>query len=231
MNSNKDNMQDSNSPEKIEKRAKRYALLTRIGEIVSDSLFVLVKWNFFFFITCLPVVTIGPAMSALSRCTNMLAKEDLVQYEAGRNYFRFFKQGFSKAVVPGLVFLVLNTVFMSGLVIYVKLMGENMMFIPLVSMSMFALAAVWALAMHLFPRLWEEDGSVTQQSWSQLIKPAAADVILNIKGTAVAVVVNAFVLLLTAAYFPATLPVVLTVTFSVPAMVAAFSHTKPDVLY
>ncbi len=231
MNSNKDNMQDKNSPEEIEKRAKKYALFTRIREVISDSLFVLVKWNFLFFITCLPVITIGPAMSALSRCTNMLAKEDLVQYEASRNYFRFFKQGFGKAIAPGLVFFVLNSVLLSGLLIYVKLMGENVMYIPMVSVSMFSLAAVWAVAIHLFPRLWEQDGTVTQQSWQQLVKPAAADVLVNMKGTVAAVVVNALTLLLTVAYFPATLPVVLTVTFSLPAMVAAFSHTKPDVLY
>lgn len=231
MNGNPNNLQDKQSPEAIEKMAKRHALLTRIGEVLSDSLLILVKWNFFFFITCLPIFTIGPAMAALSRCTNCLVKDDMVQYKASRNYFDYFKQAFKKALAPGLVFLVLNVVFVSGLLIYVKLMGQSVIFIPLVSVSMFAIAAIWAVAMHLFPQLWEADGTVTQKSWQQLVKPAAVDVLTNMKSTVLAVVVTAFVLVLVVAYLPATIPVVLTVAFSIPAIFAAFSHTKPDVIY
>lgn len=219
-----------NSPDKKESivaKAAKNALLMRISEVLSDSLFVLVKWNFYFFFTCLPIVTIGPAMAALSCCTNMLAKDDKVAYNVTKNYFAFFKKSFKKAMPAGLVFLAVNGILLSCLVVYVKLMGENIMYIPMVSVSMFGIAAVWALAMHTFPRMWEND-TVTDKPLTELLKAAAMDILKNMKGTAAAVVVNALVLLLTVAYFPATLPVVMTVTFVVPAMVAAFSHTKPE---
>ncbi|MBE6888333.1 MAG: DUF624 domain-containing protein [Ruminococcaceae bacterium] len=213
----------------VYKMAKN-ALILRIGEILSDSLFVLVKWNFYFFITCLPVVTIGPAMAALSHCTNMLAKDDYVVYGATKNYFAFFKQSFRKTFGMGLVFLAVNTVLVSGLVTYAKMMEQSVVFIPLVSVSLFGLAAVWALAMHIFPEIWEGE-TITEKPLVQLVKQAAVSVLQNMKRTVIAVLVNAFVLLLTAAYFPATLPVVFTVSFAVPAMVAAFSHTLPESFY
>ena len=213
----------------VYKMAKN-ALVLRIGEILSDSLFVLVKWNFYFFITCLPVVTIGPAMAALSHCTNLLAKDDYVVYGATKNYFTYFKQSFRKALGVGLVFLAVNGVLLSGLLIYVKLMEQNVMFIPMVSLSLFGLAAVWAVAMHTFPELWEGE-EITEKTAKQLVKQATVSVLQNMKRTVVAVVVNAFVLFLTVAYFPATLPVVFTVSFAVPAMVAAFSHTLPESFY
>ena len=84
--------------------------------------------------------------------------------------------------------------------------------------------------MHTFPELWEEE-EITEKTAKQLVKQAAVSVLQNMKRTVVAVVVNAFVLLLTVAYFPATLPVVFTVSFAVPAMVAAFSHTLPESFY
>ena len=213
----------------VYKMAKN-ALVLRVGEILSDSLLVLVKWNFYFFITCLPVVTIGPAMAALSHGTNQLAKDDRVAYGATKNYFAYFKQSFRKALGMGLVFLAVNAVLVSGLLVYVKLMEQNMMYIPMVSLSLFGLAAVWAVAMHLFPLLWEED-AITDKSFGQLIKEAAVCVLQNMKRTVIAVVVNAITLLLTVAYFPATLPVIMVVVFVIPAMVAAFSHTQPESFY
>ena len=206
------------------------ALIMRVSEILSDSLFVLVKWNFYFFLTCLPVVTIGPAMAALSHCTNLLAKDDQVQYNATKNYFDYFKQSLKKAMGAGLVFLAVNLVLLSGLVVYVKLMGQNLMYIPMVSLSLFGIAVVWAVSMHLFPEMWEGK-EITDKPLGEMVKAAAVCALQNMKRTVIAVVVNAFVLLLTAAYFPATIPVILTVTFAVPAMVAAFSHTQPESFY
>lgn len=213
----------------VYKMAKN-ALLMRISEILSDSLFVLVKWNFYFFITCLPVVTIGPAMAALSHCTNMLAKDDYVVYGATKNYFAYFKQSFKKALGAGIVFLAVNGVLVSGLLIYVKLMEQSMVFIPLVSLSLFGLAAVWAVAMHTFPELWDGE-EITDKSFKQLLKEAAVAVLQNMKRTMIAVIVNALALLLTVAYLPATLPVIFTITFIIPAMIAAFSHTQPESFY
>ena len=205
-------------------------LIMRVSEILSDSLFVLVKWNFYFFLTCLPIVTIGPAMAALSHCTNLLAKDDQVQYNSTKNYFDYFKQSFKKTMGAGLVFLAANVVLLSGLVVYVKLMGQSLVYIPLVSLSLFGIAVVWAVAMHLFPEMWEGE-EITTKPLKEMVKTAAICSLQNMKRTVIAVVVNAFVLLLTAAYFPATIPVILTVTFSVPAMVAAFSHTQPESFY
>jgi uncharacterized membrane protein YesL len=219
-----------NKQDSILRKMAKNALIMRVSEILGDSLFVLVKWNFYFFLTCLPVVTIGPAMAALSYCTNLLAKDDLVQYNATKNFFDYFKQSFRKAFGMGIVFLAVNAVLLSGLFVYVKLMEQNMMYIPLVSVSLFGLAVVWALAMHLFPELWD-GGKITEKSFGELVKNAAVSALQNMKRTVIAVIVNAFVLLLTVAYLPATIPVILTVTFAVPAMVAAFSHTQPESFY
>lgn len=219
---------DNNTQETIFHKARKNALILRIGEVLSDNLFVLVKWNFYFFVTCLPVVTIGPAMAALSHCTNLLAKDDQVVYTATKNYFDFFKQAVKKTMGFGLAFLGVNAVFVSGLLVYAKLMADNIMYIPMVSASLLVLAIVWAVTMHTMPLVWEEDGIITGKSFKDLAKAGAVAALTRVKGTVTAVVVNAFTLLLTAAYFPATLPVIFTVTFVIPAMTAAFAHTDPQ---
>ncbi|MBQ5782792.1 MAG: DUF624 domain-containing protein [Oscillospiraceae bacterium] len=219
---------DNNTQETIFHKARKNALILRIGEVLSDNLFVLVKWNFYFFITCLPIVTIGPAMAALSHCTNLLAKDDRVVYTATKNYFDCFRQSVKKTMGFGIAFVAANAVFVSGLLVYVKMMADNMMYIPMVSASLLALAIIWAVTMHTLPLVWEEDDSITDKSFKELVKTAAVTALTRIKGTVTAVAVNALTLLLTAAYFPATLPVVLTVTFVIPAMTAAFAHTDPQ---
>ena len=151
-------------------------------------------------------------------------------YGATKNYFAYFKQSFRKAFGAGVLFLGINLILVSGLLIYVKLMEQSFVFIPLVSLSLFGLAAVWAVAMHTFPELWNGE-EITAKPLRQLLKEAAVAVLQNMKRTVIAVIVNAFALVLTVAYFPATLPVIFTVTFIVPAMTAAFSHTLPESFY
>ncbi len=225
----------NNIPVDMEK-AKKYAFTMRLREVFTDGLLTNLKWNLLFIFTSLPVVTIGASMAALSHCTNLLVKDDMVQYHAAKIYFAAFKASFKKTFPVGLAILVLNVIFGTGISYYVQLMGQNVMFVPLASASLLAVIAVWAVIIHLMPSFFEsidfDSNTVTVSTAStrELISLAARTVLVTMKKTIITLLISAFILAVLALYMPVTIPIVLTLGFSIPAQICAFSHTEPEIL-
>lgn len=216
--------------------AKKYSFRIRLREVFTDGLLTNLKWNLFFIFTSLPVFTVGASMAALSNCTNLLVKDDRVQYAAAKIYFASFKAAFRKMLPAGLVMLVLNIVFGFGLGFYIQMMGQNIIFVPMASLSLLVLIALWAVAIHLMPSVFEDTDfenntvTVTEKGIKELAGEAAATAFASMKKTIIALVISAVMVVLLALYMPLTIPVVLTLGFAIPAQICAFSHTEPEIL-
>lgn len=225
----------NNVPIDMEK-AKKYAFRMRLREVFTDGLLTNLKWNLLFIFTSLPVFTVGASMAALSHCTNLLVKDDRIQYCAAKIYFAAFRAAFKKTVPLGLCILGLNIFFGFGLHIYIQMMGQNIMFVPMASLSLLALAVLWAVAVHLMPSVFEDTDfdsftvTVTETGVKQLTVQAAHTALVTMKKTAVTLVISAVIVLLQLLYMPLTIPIVLTIGLAIPAQICAFSHTEPEVI-
>lgn len=227
---------DNNNFEIDIEQAKKYSFRVRMREVFTDGLFTLLKWNFLFVICCLPIVTIAPAAAALLNCTNLQVTDDRPQFKASKWFFASFKAACRKMFVQGLVFTAANIMLVTGFVFYLKMAGTNVMYIPMASVSLLALVIIWAVGIHAFPMLFAytdfEKGTVavTDKAMGDIIKEAAALALTKTKGTVVALVLGFAVIAVQLLFFPASIPVVLTLGFAIPAQAAALAHTEPEII-
>lgn len=212
-------------------------ILRRLGELISDGLLTLVKWNFLFLLTSLPVITIGPSLAALHCCTNALAKDDRPQFKAGRLYFSAFRASFRQAFPLGLLTLFICIVFGGGFLLYLSMISENILFIPLTSVSALVLLLFWGIMIHALPMMfdfdqmdWESQQPVTtDQSLFSLLREAAGHALTRMKPTIIALVFSLIFLGGQVMMFPAVLPLTAAIGFSFPAIAAGLAHTEPDI--
>ncbi|MBQ8603763.1 MAG: YesL family protein [Oscillospiraceae bacterium] len=218
--------------DKKEKKAIKNKIILRLGEILQDSdgILSLVKLNLLFIATSvvfLPPVfifTFGPAAAALSYCTAKMVKTGY-QPDVVKTYMRTYKRCMKKAVVPGLIMVTASGIFSAGLYIYITMASENIMFIPMASVSLLVLVMLWCTGVHLFPAVAEADNN---GSVKELMTAAFRKAVEKLPGTVITVIISAVFLSAMVLLLPATLPLLLTIAFSVPALAMAFAHTTPE---
>ena len=207
---------------------------TRLGEIITESLPTLVVWNLLFILTCIPLITIGPAMAALGFCTNALITDDRPQKSSVTLYLRAFRTTFIKALPIGICFLLVSVFFGFGFLIYSYLMPENIIYMPMASISLLVLAIFWGILAHLVPLLfdlektdWKEKQPVlTAKSTRQLIREAGYETLTKMIRTGIALVFSIAFSAMMILFFPATVPLIVSVGFITPALAMAMAHTK-----
>ena len=109
----------------------------RLQEIImdSDGLLTLVKLNLLFIITTIPFLPVvmlftgGASITALLYCTNQLVRTGTVS-EVKNTYFNVFKTYFRKTFTAGLVVVLLNILFIGGLMFYITMASSNIIYIP-----------------------------------------------------------------------------------------------------
>ena len=196
----------------------------------SYGLLTIVKLNFLFLITIVPIIpfvtvfTAGPAITALLYCSNQLVKTGNLS-QTGKTYFDIFKSSFKTTVKYGFVLTILNYMFISGLAIYLTLASENYMYIPFASVSLIGIIILWSVTIHLFPDLVQNNNNKTIK---ERITDAATLAIITIKSTLIAVITSLVMIGAVILMLPKTLPLIFIAVFSVPALAAGFAHTDPE---
>ena len=227
---------DNNNFEVDIELAKKYAFRVRLREVFVDGLLTQVKWNFMFVLCCLPIVTLGPALAALYNCTNLHAYDDYPQYKATKCFLDSFVAAFKKTVGFGLAFGIANLVFGVGFAFYLKMTSQNIMYMPMASISLVVLVLIWCVAVHLLPMLFEktdfENGTIkmNDEAIAVITKQAVQQALLNGKKTIITVVLGFAIVAAQLLFVPASIPVILVIGLALPAQIAAFSHTQPEIL-
>lgn len=187
-----------------------------LWQLISDNLWGLVKLNVVFFFTCIPVVTLGPALSALGYCIAEMVREN-GDLEPVREYFRQFSACFRRAFGWGLLVLALTVMFGTGLFLYGSIAMNNMMLLPIMALSLFALLCVWSISLHLFPMLVES----AEQG---VLREAAFRTLRYMGRTLAAVLLGAAVLIAQLMLFPTTIPLTLLLGLSLPALFGGLAY-------
>lgn len=80
--------------------------LARYGEILVQKFWHLLKLNFLFCVSALPLLTLGPALYAMTRCTMHMVRGRPI--ELGLEYRDAFREGLHTAFLPGVLQLALQ---------------------------------------------------------------------------------------------------------------------------
>lgn len=181
----------------------------------------LVLVNLVFLCSCLPVFTLGPALSALGRVT-----DDALRGRCPhpvRTYWACFRARPAAALPLGLAYLLLLAVFCLGLWLYAELMFQSWLFLPLVCLSLLALLALTGVGLHFFPALARSDAPA-----GALLREAGRTALVRLPATLTAAI---FSLALPAALvltFPVSLPLALTLGASAPSLISSLARTPPS---
>ncbi|MBR0306437.1 MAG: DUF624 domain-containing protein, partial [Lachnospiraceae bacterium] len=128
---------------------------SRLKEILTSGIPTLIIWNILFLITCIPIITIGPAMAAMGFCMNSLIRSDHPKKGAAMLYFHAFRASFMKALPVGIYFTFFTLLFGAGFFVYSYLSPENASYVSMSSISMVVLSFFWGFMMHMYPLMFE----------------------------------------------------------------------------
>lgn len=218
--------------DKKEIKAIKNKIILRLGEILQDSdgILALVKLNILFLLTALPFLppvflfTFGPASVAITHCTGIMVKNGYLP-DVSKTYFSTFRNSFKKAVMPGML-TVLTTVFFSlSLYIYLSMASSNIVYIPVASIAMVVLVVLTGTGIHMFPEIALDKNDEKTKNYFRM---GFINMVAKLPGTMLAIIIAFIITAAILLMLPATLPLLLTIAFSVPALAMAFAHNEPE---
>lgn len=178
----------------------------------------LVKLNVIFVLTCLPVVTLGAALSSFGHVLCLMVADTPV--DPGHAYFAAFRVRFVQKLGWGLAALAAVAVLGVALVVYGSAMSAQPVLAVPTALALLGLLAVWGVGLHLFPLLAEDAPP------ERPLRQAAAQALAALPQTCLAMGIGLILLLPQVLFFPVFVPVTLLIGLSLPALVCAFPHVK-----
>ena len=156
--------------------------------IFLSNLTDIIVLNVLCFICCLPVITIGPSVTAMHYITLKIARDEEIYVL--RDYFIAFKENFKQSIIAWMVFLVITAVFFVDYLILKDMGLENTKVFLMIIGAIYLL--VCFTMMYVFPLMARFENSL-----KQTVKNAFFMSILHIFKTVIMAVIYAipFVLL------------------------------------
>ena len=126
--------------------------------IFMSDLTDLIILNVVFLICCIPIVTIGPAITAMHYVTLKMVKDE--NGSVLKNFFKSFKENFKQSLIVWLIFVVISLVFIIDLKILNNMgINENKIFATIVGAIYIFFCFI---AMYSFPLLARFENSLKQ---------------------------------------------------------------------
>ena len=156
--------------------------------IFLSNLTDIIVLNVLCLICCLPVITIGPSVTAMHYITLKIARDEEIYVL--RDYFKAFKENFKQSIIAWMVFLVITAVFFVDYLILKDMGLENTKVFLMIIGAIYLL--VCFTMMYVFPLMARFENSL-----KQTVKNAFFMSILHIFKTVIMAVIYAipFVLL------------------------------------
>lgn len=107
--------------------------------------------NIICIICCIPVITIGPAITAMFYVTLKMVRNE--ESYVIRGFFHSFKQNFRQGVIIHLIMLVVGAVLLFDLYFTRQMSGENRMYMVLGYIFMVAIALYLMIFTYIYPML------------------------------------------------------------------------------
>lgn len=181
----------------------------------------LVCLNFLFLVSCAPLFTIGPALSALAGTLASLTRD--VAVSPIRDYFSTFRRHFARNFVLGLLLLCLFGILFLGTYTYWKLADNAPALYGLVALSISAILLLGCVAIHLWPL-----ASASASPVSALLQQAIRHATASLPHTLAMLLLSALLLVLQLALFPLVLPVTLFFGLSLPGLLCTLAYTRQE---
>ena len=218
---------------------------TRFFSILNENLWELVQLNFMFLLTCIPIITTGPALAALTACLSDMVRKRRRDEPVLPRYFAALRSCFLPALPWGLALLAGTAILGLALSWYGTLAMTDWFYVPFMALSLLGLIFFLGIAFHLFLLLPErvqmrtrrkkdskEDSVEISQEGNQpgtetpLLRAAALHALARMKQTLAGLLIAFILLTLQLLLPPPTVPLPLPLGLSVPGLIMAQACTE-----
>ena len=176
----------------------------------------MVLLNLLYLLYCLPVVTIGPATAALMQLSKYYCEEKPVFLLS--DFWAAFKSNFKQGLIMSLIDAVFIFLFYEGfLFYYARTVQNGLYWIPMVIL---VILAVLLAFMNFYAYLMMV--SIQLNMWA-LLKNSFMMCALGAKTNWLTLIFTSLLVLPSILFFPLSILLVLTVTFSMSAMIVSFN--------
>lgn len=176
----------------------------------------LIKLNFLFMLTCIPIVTIPASITAMSRITCTMAKNE--NYFLWADYKKAFKRDFFKSLLGGLIILLLSAIFIFSTYVYMLMYGNSKLFILLAGIAVCFGILVLFSSFYFFPML-----AMVELPMKGLLVNSLLLALSNIKRTLLALVAFLIFLVGASLLFPYSCIYMVFIMFSMTSLMIALA--------
>lgn len=191
-----------------------------ILSVITENLWELVQLNLLFLLTCVPLVTIGPALTALDACFSDILQKQRRDEPILPRYFAAFRSRFLAALPWGLALLAGSFVLGFALFWYGSLASGSWLYVPFTALSLLGLIFFLGILSHLFLLLAEGGMEAGETS---LPKAAALRALTRMKQTLIGLAAAFILLAAQLLLLPATVPLLLSLGLSVPGLIMTWA--------
>ena len=185
-------------------------------EIYGRRFWKLIQLNLIFILSCIPVVTIGPAIAAMTKVARNYSQER--NAFVWSDYWTTFKKCFKQSFVIGLMDLILAAAFFVGLPVYFAMAEQNsVMYIPLV-LSISCMLVFFMMNFYIYLMIVS-----TNLTLRQILKNSLFLVSLGIKSSIYTLLVWVLVIALYLVLYPISYFLLFLWPFSFMCFVTAFN--------
>lgn len=200
----------------IDKNAPKKKGFARYLETLWREFFPLLKLNLLFLISCVPIVTIPAALTAMNRITVTMVRDR--NYFMLSDYWDAFKRDFWRSLLAGVLFAVALGIFgLSTWFYYMLAQASNKFFLVFAGVSLGLLLTAYGGAVYFFPML-----AMVELPTKKLLQNSLIMVYTCFKKSIPAIVISLVILLAGVGLLPFSLLFIVLIMFSLVSMTSNF---------
>ena len=205
----------------IEKNAPKKKGFALFLETLWREFFPLIKLNLLFILSCIPIVTIPAALTAMNRITATMVRDR--NYFMWIDYWKAFKQDFGKSLLAGLIMAAALALFgLSTWFYYMLSVTAGKLFLILAGCSACLLLSAYFAALYFFPML-----AIVNLPAMTLLKNSLILAYTKFKRTLPAALLSLALGFCAVGFFPFSMVYVVCISFSLSSLISNFFIVKP----
>ena len=204
----------------IEKDAPKKKGLALFGEIIWREFWSLLMLNVLFILSCIPIVTIPAAITAMNRITVTMVRDK--NYFLLIDYWKAFKRDFGKSFLGGLILGIALVLFgISTWFYYMLSQTQGALFLILAGCSLCLLLTAYFVSVYFFPML-----AMVDLKLKPLLINSCVLTYSCIKRTLPAALISLALLLACVGFLPYSMVYIAVILFSLNSLISNFFIVK-----
>jgi uncharacterized membrane protein YesL len=188
-------------------------------EILILRFWDIIKLNLIFILYCIPIVTIGPALGAMTSITiSMIQRKHIYIFS---DFHKAFKSNFKQSFIAGIITIITIVILSYSLAYYYKLAQNSYFFYSIFFFCFFLSVFVGLAWLYVYPLI-----ATVHLSLKDIFKNSILLSIVCFKNTLLGALVYWLIVCFNVLFFPLALPFYILLSFGILSFIGSFATYK-----